>query len=498
MWRNVNLLIVVLCFWGVLGNAQPAAADFVELEKLFEEPAQALAEKLADQKVVVAARELSKIGGDWAVHQAAGVELTMALRRLKIDAVRASADTRLEKLDTLKTPFTVKDAKLVKDADRTVLVGVEWTSAPKLKLRIVAYSTNPEKSLSSEIVTVPSASAVMAKNIPRMNAAVIEYAREQLGKAIGSGGHYDLPEAGLMAAGATRRGYYRWGRELGPREPWLPGDILVLESVGYKDPMITRKFIHHAGVLDNIQADQITFLHQNAVPKGRIVQREALKFKGLDDGEIVAFRPWAWPEEPPLPTQHPIRFTLAKPVLVARTSTVDLLKTLDTRLDRIHGVWCIDNKILKTQTEIAGRIQIPVVPPQSYVLKMSVKRFAGTDQLGLGIVMDGHQTMVSIDGSEGQVTGLSNLDEKPAANNESIQTISLLTAGKQVNLVCRVEPGQIQLTVDGKQVLDWKGESKRLSVGPDFAVPNGEWLFLSASNSEFEISSFTMEPIAGK
>ena len=53
-------------------------------------------------------------------------------------------------------------------------------------------------------------------------------------------------------------------------------------------------------------------------------------------------------------------------------------------------------------------------------------------------------------------------------------------------------------TVDGKKVLEWKGEAKRLSVGPDFAVPQADWLFLSASNSEFEISSFTMEPLGGK
>ena len=309
---------------------------------------------------------------------------------------------------------------------------------------------------------------------------------------VGTGQSSELLDSALKQVETTRRGFYRWGRELGPREPWMPGDILQMEKVEYRLGKVSRTLTRQTLVVDEISPEAVTVLHQNTVPRGLIVQSEVFAFKGFIDGEIVAFRPWSWPEEVTLPTQRPTRFVAPK--VAGKGTTVDLLRTIDPKLDAVHGVWYFEKKNLRSQCEFAGRIQIPVDLPKSYVLKMKVERLEGLEQFGFGIVVNGVQSMVSIDGSEGKVTGLNQLDGKsPADNNETTRMATFFEIGKTVEIECRVEPGQVQLQIDGKSAFEWKGDADRLTVGPDYSVPKKDWLFLSATNSQFEISSLTME-----
>ena len=180
MRSTFRLIVPALLFLGCLGWVLPAAAEFPELEVPLSVVAKKVAEKLADKKVFVAARELSKAGAGWPVHQAAGVEFTMQLRQLKIDALRAAADTRVDKLELAKTAFGVKDVKLLKDTGRTVLIGLEWTSAPKPKLRIAAFQTSPDKALWSEIVDLLPSVLSQDQNTPPQNVSLIQFARRQL------------------------------------------------------------------------------------------------------------------------------------------------------------------------------------------------------------------------------------------------------------------------------------------------------------------------------
>ena len=489
--RSTSNLIVVWLL--LLGWAAPVAAEFPEMEEPLAAVAKKVAEKLTDLRVFVATRELSKAGAGWPAHQAAGVEFTMQLRQLKIDAVRA-ADTRTDKLDVPKVPFGLKDVNLLKDTERSVLIGLEWTSAPKAKLKVVAFQASPDKALWSETVDLLPSVVSQEKNTPPRNVSVIQYARRVLDSKVGTGQSSELLDEALKQVETTRRGFYRWGRELGPREPWMPGDILQMEDVDYKLGKVVREIKRQTMVIDEITPTEVTVLQQNTVPKGKVVQSEILSFKGFVDGEIVAFRPWAWPEEVTLPTQRPVRFVAPK--LAGKSTTIDLLKAIDPKLDAVHGVWYFANKNLNSQREFAGRIQIPVDLPKAYVLKMKVQRIEGPEQFGFGIVVDGFQSMVSIDGSEGKVTGLNQLDGKsPAENNETTRTETYFEEGKKCDIECRVEPGHVTLKIDGKDAFDWKGDAARLTVGPDYIVPKKDWLFLSATNTQFEISSLTLEPI---
>lgn len=139
-------------------------------------------------------------------------------------------------------------------------------------------------------------------------------------------------------------------------------------------------------------------------------------------------------------------------------------------------------------------MQVPVKPPREYSLRMKVERLQGIECLGLGIVVDGRQTMLAIDGYQQRFSGIHNLDGKPANENESTKPGTFLPLRKPVTLECGVTASSISLKIDAAPVIDWRGDPGRLSLSPDWPVPRSDGLFLGEFNSEFEIHEFTLLP----
>lgn len=492
------LVKVVITFVGVWLAAWPAEADFVELERLVDEPVTGLAEKLKGETVVVAVRGGARPARPWDIAQAAGVEVAEALRRHEIDAVRAAADPRLEKLEIGNRSFTAAQVKSVAEIGGEALVGVEWLAGKKPRLKLVAFSAKSPKAIWMQILAVPEAALSLEKNVPAMNRAAVGFARQALGTAVLDGDCTRLADECLKAAGTTRRGIYRWGRELGPREPWLPGDFIQMERVHIQGPGFVRDMGHHTAIVEDVRGDEVVVLHQNAFPKGKVVQRESWPISGISGGETVAYRPWDWPATSPLPPASPRRVSaplVVRPPNGKPSPPVDLLHVLDPHLDRVQGVWFFDKGDLRSPVEVEARLQVPAKPPKSYRLRMAVERLQGSEMLGVGLIVAGRQTMVSIDGFNSQFAGIHNLDGQPSNHNESTKQGAFLPLKKRVDLDCRVGENEIHLEIDKTPVVDWRGDPARLSLSPDWPVPHTDWLFVSAYLSEFDISSFTIEPL---
>lgn len=471
-------------------------ADFVEIEPLLKKPGEELAAKLSGDAVVVAVRNGGQIVGNWNVPQAIGLEFAAALRRHDIDAIRAAANTRFEKLESVDKPFTANHAKTLKGTDRQVLVGIEWMASKRPRVKISAFSGKSPKAVWSTFLDLPEAALDLEKNIPPKNRAIVDFAQQALGGPVGDGDCTRIADEGLKAAGAGRRGTYLWGRMLGPREPWLPGDILQMERTAVKLPDGSRGLGHHTAIVEDVRPDAITILHQNAFPKGKIVQRETWPLAGVD-GYIAAFRAWDWPKENPMPPSYPSRGTPALATGTKKKNSagpVDLLALIDPRIDRVQGVWFFekDGK-LRTPREFEARLEVAVAPPRSYSLDMTIERIEGEQCFGLGVTVGESQTMLEIDGYKMTVSGIHNLDGLPAKDNESRKHGTFLPLHKRVHLECSIQPDQIALDIDGEHIIDWHGDATRLSVSPEWPVPHGEWLFLGAFDTEFEISSFTLQ-----
>ncbi len=184
----------------LLFAARSAEADFSELERLLAAPAENLAQKLGDAKVVVAVRNGVKGNKPWNIGEAAGLEMTAALRRHRIDAIRAAGDTRLDKLEASDQPFTDQQVESLPKAGRQVLVGIEWLSSKKPRLKITAFAADAAEPLWSKTLAVPDRALTLDNNIPPLNRAVVEFARKALGTRVRGGDCTHLPEDSLAAA----------------------------------------------------------------------------------------------------------------------------------------------------------------------------------------------------------------------------------------------------------------------------------------------------------
>lgn len=226
------------------------------------------------------------------------------------------------------------------------------------------------------------------------------------------------------------------------------------------------------------------------------MRRESWPIAGTT-GVIAAFRPWDWPDDSPLPPASPVRNSPAVSLSDdggRRFSPLDLLKVIAPAIDRVQGIWFFDHDKLRTPLEFNARMQVPVALPKSYTMRMTVERLQGKKQFGIGIAVGGRATMISIDNSDSRFVGLDRLDGKPAADNESTKAGTFLPLHKPVELACRVSENEVRLNLDKKEALRWQGNPDRLSITPDYAVPHTDWPFLSAFDSEFEVSSFRLEP----
>ena len=175
---------------------------------------------------------------------------------------------------------------------------------------------------------------------------------------------------------------------------------------------------------------------------------------------------------------------------------MDLLKRIDVKRDVLKGDWQSDAGGLVAKSHPGGdaELQIPYTPPAEYDWTFEARR-EGANGHGLivGFVTGGSQSTVVLDGFGQTASGLETLDGKKGKENETTHKGQVFPVGKTVTFTLRVRKNGVAATADGQGLFDWKGDSARLGVHPQWVVPNKQQLFLG-SQSNFRIGRITLVP----
>ena len=137
-------------------------------------------------------------------------------------------------------------------------------------------------------------------------------------------------------------------------------------------------------------------------------------------------------------------------------------------------------------------LQLPDRPPEEYVISLRARRHTGENTFAIGIPVGEQQVLVTFDAQGGTVSGLESLDGKRINENDAAYRGRLLFPDKEVMIKCTVQKDSIRCTCDDVKVVDWKGDLRKLSVPPDFAVPDRKALFLAALASRIAIREITV------
>lgn len=161
-----------------------------------------------------------------------------------------------------------------------------------------------------QVVSSPSSSiSPSASTLPPLNAAVLAYCQNRVGKQVGNGQCAELPHMALRALKAMPRlkdapnpGDYVWGKLVATITPKtighiarvLPGDV-----VQYRDVVFERRTptfwsrssaSHHTSVVGSVREGVVTVFEQNV--NGRMtVGTSDLTMADLKSGTLWVYRP---------------------------------------------------------------------------------------------------------------------------------------------------------------------------------------------------------------
>ena len=486
---KVKTRYLAFLFIGLVPNT--LIAECPALERLVQPIAAEIKSVVSGEKVVVACRQVGRQSIDWAIHQSLAFELSEALKGHGVDVVPAPFDRRLETMGHRRAEFTQSDVRHLKGTEYTSLIAATLSVSKTPRLTVAEYSSKGGPARWTKSIDVPLDSLKLDSNVPENNRKMVAFCRESFDTKVGSGVCAQLATVGLSSIGAKRFGVYTWGREVDDQEPILPGDVLQLELVKMKSHGFSRGFHHHTAVVEDVTKDSIVVFHQNVNPKGLIVQRDTWPRESFQSGTIIAYRPRA--EASQLPPVSPKRRTPAR--VSRRGSSIDLMRTVDPKLDSVQGIWFIEKNTLRANRDSSSRLQILCAVPEKYTIRMTIERLFGSDMFGVGIIVGGRQTMVCIDSYGGTYSGLHLVDGKKVKSNSTTSKGALLPENQVVNIQIRVEPNAVTAAADGKPFVTRKGNPSQLSQDKTHAVPQTDQLHLASWNTQFSISQLLLDEV---
>ena len=160
--------------------------------------------------------------------------------------------------------------------------------------------------------------------------------------------------------------------------------------------------------------------------------------------------------------------------------------SLDPAQLRKKGNWNMEAVgIVSPNNQDSCWIALPVTVGGDYSVSFKATRLGQPYGLNIGLpVATGGHGMVVIDGGKASdVTALEMLDGKGFKDNETKRVGSFLRQGVPVRVDVNVTPAAIRVTLDGHEVIHWKGDQRRLSLHTGWAVPAEVGVFLGSQTS---------------
>lgn len=243
-----------------------------------------------------------------------------------------------------------------------------------------------------------------------------------------------------------------------------------------------------------VSADEIVLKNGKKIP-----------FRVLSDGiDVVRVQtPDNRTLEIPKGAIRDVRFVVPKAPLTGATFTdddteaaakpVNLFRSIDPKKHGVMGEWRYVGRRLQGSK---GLLEVPYVPAtSSYDVEIALYRMEGPGAVTIGLTAEGRAFGFIVDWSdldkgEAYVSGLVAIGPKRVYANETRINGQQLPRRKLRHVVCAVRPGRVVVLMDGKEVVNWKGDLKALSHP---ARPKNEPnLFLTVGRATIAVQKYVV------
>lgn len=146
----------------------------------------------------------------------------------------------------------------------------------------------------------------------------------------------------------------------------------------------------------------------------------------------------------------------------AAEKPVNLLAALDLKKNGVTGQWRTSSGSVVGSG--IGLLEIPYIPTTaSYDVEVSLERKEGDDEIVIGLIAAGKPFSITFDWGKGDASGLTCIGAARVYENDTRVSGKQLANRKPVTVKCAVRDGHVVVLVDGKTLIDWKGDVKQLS-----------------------------------
>jgi len=171
----------------------------------------------------------------------------------------------------------------------------------------------------------------------------------------------------------------------------------------------------------------------------------------------------------------------------AAGAEVDLLAQVDPGRDAVSGKWIkAGDGTLDSPKEYGARLELPGEVPAGYRLTAIAEPLDEPNGLILGQVSGGNRFLVLLGfGGENPGSAIENVDGRNVGDNETTRWGKVFEKGRPALVTIDVTKEGVRVEVDGRQVINWKGDASRLSLSDYWETPNVERLFLGAYDCRY-------------
>jgi hypothetical protein len=191
--------------------------------------------------------------------------------------------------------------------------------------------------------------------------------------------------------------------------------------------------------------------------------------------------------------------TAPTPAPTAGAGEINLIPLIDPKVDTVHGQWSVEGGKLTCLARFQfARIQVPYLPPEEYDLTLVATRTDNIESINIGLAQGANQFQFHFDAWGGQIAGLSLLDGKLSNVNETAVRQTFFKNDQPATVVISVRKGGVAVTMDGKPVVDWKGNLSRLTNDGPWTMPNTKSLYIGCWDCRYTISRLGLTPVTGR
>lgn len=172
---------------------------------------------------------------------------------------------------------------------------------------------------------------------------------------------------------------------------------------------------------------------------------------------------------------------------------VDVLALIDLKKDAIRGGWTRTAQGIVSPSNDIAYVQLPYAVGEEYDLTVVVKRGDGGNSFNMGVVVGSganrHHGMVGFDCGPG--------GDQYGVGDSGGQARMLGDVRHDYTILCQVRRTGVSVLLDGKKVMDYKGDGGSLGVGSQWVVPSKEAPFIGSWTTSFTISKISITPVTG-